>query len=230
MQEKNYKKVLSCQNAPLPSSRCLPHGTLRAAKMRDIVVGGHSTSLYPGFARAASTGMTSEACGGFTLIELLVVVLIIGILAAVALPQYKKAVLKTRLATLKPMVVSISQAADAFYLTTGTYPWNQLDALDVDISHNEEISCDEYSCSMPVTNRIKCIITENSAKTKGVECFDEQAGLRYHKYSIYNHKTELAGKNVCCGTNALTQQICREDIKNQTVFWRTTELTCYKEP
>lgn len=71
---------------------------------------------------------------GFTLIELLVVVLIIGILSAVALPQYEKAVWKSRSMALITAVKSIGQAAGAYYLANGTYPteFSQLD-LDLDL-------------------------------------------------------------------------------------------------
>lgn len=69
---------------------------------------------------------------GFTLIELLVVVLIIGILAAVALPQYEIAVLKTRMSTMLPLLKSIKDAEEVYYMSNGSYT-DDLTALDVQI-------------------------------------------------------------------------------------------------
>ena len=56
---------------------------------------------------------------GFTLIELLVVVLIIGILAAIAVPQYQKAVDKTEFSKYQSMVASLIDAYDEYVLING---------------------------------------------------------------------------------------------------------------
>ena len=69
---------------------------------------------------------------GFTLIELLVVVLIIGILAAVALPQYHKAVAKSRAVEAVSILKALQQAQIAYFLANGEFT-DDLSKLDVEI-------------------------------------------------------------------------------------------------
>ena len=84
-----------------------------------------------------SSGITlfdERQLSGFTLIELLVVVLIIGILAAVALPQYQKSVEKSRAAQVMGALKTIHQAQQAYFLANGKYA-TDFSELDVDFSN-----------------------------------------------------------------------------------------------
>jgi len=66
---------------------------------------------------------------GFTLIELLVVVLIIGILASIAIPQYFKVVEKSRVSEAMSLIAAIKSAEERFLAKGGSYTSNftQLD-------------------------------------------------------------------------------------------------------
>lgn len=82
---------------------------------------------------------------GFTLIELLVVVLIIGILSAVALPQYQKAVAKARYTEAKQVLKSLMEATQLYILANDDVPAD-INDLDITPPSSNHFTYSFYRC------------------------------------------------------------------------------------
>ena len=90
---------------------------------------------------------------GFTLIELLVVVLIIGILAAVALPQYQVSVDKTRYTTMMAATRAVKNEQELYYLANGSYSTDMHDfagtlPASCTITSNARANCGNFNMSL----------------------------------------------------------------------------------
>lgn len=79
---------------------------------------------------------------GFTLIELLVVVLVIGILSAVALPQYQTAVERSRATEALTQMSAVRAAMERFHAQHEAWPTaNNFNQLDLDIPEVPTTQC-----------------------------------------------------------------------------------------
>ena len=75
---------------------------------------------------------------GFTLLELVIVVLVIALLAAVAVPQYKRAVAKSRYKSMFALAKAVYLGQENFYLAQGRYA-QDLSNLDISIPSATDI-------------------------------------------------------------------------------------------
>ncbi|MDD2743657.1 MAG: type IV pilin protein [Rhodocyclaceae bacterium] len=79
---------------------------------------------------------------GFTLVELLIVIVILGVLMAIAMPQYNEYVRKARRSDAKSSLLAAAQAMERFYTENTTYNAAVLGNAATDIA--KAVSSDGY--------------------------------------------------------------------------------------
>ena len=138
---------------------------------------------------------------GFTLIELLVVVLIIGILASIALPQYFKAVEKSKAAEALSLFGSIASAQQRYYLVNDNFS-DTFGGIDLEFT--------DASGNAVTTERTSFTTKNYLIELKGVS--SEHAGVLASrtggKYKFTMCKEYQTGKVMCDTAQDQGAQIC----------------------
>ncbi|WP_424246140.1 prepilin-type N-terminal cleavage/methylation domain-containing protein [Elusimicrobium posterum] len=149
----------------------------------------------------------------FTLIELLVVVLIIGILAAIALPQYTKAVEKSRAAEGVTLIKSFGEAEKIYHMETDKSVTSiaDIDNLVLGFSKLEASVADTARCKKFGSKNFEICVNNNVVWFERVSN-DTRMGYyisMYHQDSAASGGGREIGVPYCCGRNTFGANVCK---------------------
>ena len=136
--------------------------------------------------------------GGFTLIELLVVVLIIGILAAIALPQYEKAVAKSRFTEMILVTKSIEEAEKLYFMENGTYT-SDFNSLVIQLPAGGTLNSSRMSYADGAYYEIN-----------GPDGGWRIEGAGRNIGAVYQRLLQVSAFNQCIATNEIGEYLCKD--------------------
>ncbi|MBO5011117.1 MAG: prepilin-type N-terminal cleavage/methylation domain-containing protein [Elusimicrobiaceae bacterium] len=151
---------------------------------------------------------TSASGRGFTLIELLVVVLIIGILSAVALPQYTKAVEKARLSEALSNIKTMQDNIDLYLLENGGFPSGSVKYKD--LANATELSGGSFDNDGEFYYETKNFIYSGSCWSIACDIQADKNTDSANWYTLYSSRDDQGWRHQCITQlNDFGRQICK---------------------
>ena len=181
----------------------------RSVSVRDIML-----FLFRPILRTATLRNDEAGVKAFTLIELLVVVLIIGILAAIALPQYQKAVDKSRVATILPLMRRWADALALYKIEHGSYlnGYTSPSADDLGVSWPEDWECSSTSGNTECWSDLwSCFPNEDGTGYVYCESMWKETGKNF-SITITQPDDSPAGKRYCARNESFCKSLGGKEI------------------
>ncbi len=155
-----------------------------------------------------------EMLAGFTLVELLIVIIIIAVLAIVAWPQYKHAILKSRYSALSPIAHHLKTAQEAYYMGNDYYS-EDLHTLDLDVPGTiTSATTASYGDDMSAK-----ISSQADAEEEYSYVLASKEGLNNNYIMYQEHSKNYPGEIHCEAKNgdSYAQWLCEKGLSGQKI-------------
>lgn len=160
--------------------------------------------------------MKNKANKGFTLIELLVVILIIGVLAAVALPQYNNAVEKARMIEAVVMVEKIAEAQERYYIIYNHF-LHDINELDIDIE-GEDTLYSANGSNVPAKQGLYFVLAASNASGPQNKIAVANRNPQAKKYAISINKDGVRYCAIFSQATEYQKKLCKEWSKGNVTL------------